>query len=52
MLRGRLDKNVAARCAVVGLKVKGAIWVAPDLRVEIAYRGLTTAGELRHTRAF
>ena len=48
MLRGKLDKIVAARCAVAGLKVKGAMWVAPDLWAEIAYRGLTTAGELRH----
>ena len=38
MLRGKLDKIVAPRCAVAGLKVKGAVWVTPDLRAEIAYR--------------
>ena len=36
------------RCAVPGLMVKGAGWVAPDLRAEIAHRGVTTAGELQH----
>ena len=48
MLGGRLDRIVAARCAVPGLKVKGAVWVGPDLRAKVAYRGVTTAGELRH----
>ncbi len=48
MLRQRLDGIATPRCAVAGLKVKGAVWVAPDLRAEIAYRGVTTAGELRH----
>ncbi len=48
MLREKLDAIAAARCAIAGLKVKGAVWVAPDLRAEIAYRGVTTAGELRH----
>ena len=47
-LRVRLDKIPAPRCAVPGLKVAGAVWCAPDLRARIAYRGLTTAGELRH----
>jgi len=44
----RLDKLKAQRCAVPGLKVSGAVWVTPDLKAEIAYRGVTTAGELRH----
>ena len=48
MLRQRLDRITTPRCAVSGLKVKGAVWVTPDLRAEIAYRGVTTAGELRH----
>lgn len=48
MLREKLDAIAAPRCAVAGLKVKGAVWVAPDLQAEIAYRGVTTAGELRH----
>ena len=47
-LRKRLDAIVTPRCAVAGLKSKGAIWVAPDLKARVAYRGLTTAGELRH----
>ena len=48
MLRQRLDRIATTRCAVAGLGMKGAVWVAPDLRAEIAYRGVTTAGELRH----
>ena len=48
MLRQRLDAIATPRCAVAGLKVRGTVWVAPDLRAEIAYCGVTTAGELRH----
>ena len=47
-LRGRLDGIKAARCPVAGLRVGGAVWVSPDLRARIAYRGVTTSGELRH----
>lgn len=47
-LRERLDRIAASRCPVASLKVSGALWVTPDLRATIAYRGLTTAGELRH----
>ena len=47
-LRKRLDAIVTVKCPVASLKGKGAVWVAPDLRAEIAYRGLTRAGELRH----
>ncbi len=47
-LRERLDSIRSERCAVAGLKAGGAVWVSPDLRAEIAYRGVTTAGELRH----
>ena len=47
-LRKRLDAIVTPRCAVAGLKGKGAVWVSPDLKARIVYRGLTTAGELRH----
>ena len=47
-LRERLDRIATGRCTIAGLKVSGAVWVAPDLRAEIAYRGTTTAGELRH----
>jgi bifunctional non-homologous end joining protein LigD len=34
--------------AVAALKVKGALWVRPGLYANVAYRGFTTAGELRH----
>ena len=47
-LRTRLDGLRTERCAIAELKVSGAVWVSPDLRAEIAYRGTTTAGELRH----
>ena len=47
-LRDRLDRIVAPRCPVPGLKVGGAVWVSLDLRAEIAYRGVTAGGELRH----
>jgi bifunctional non-homologous end joining protein LigD len=36
------------RSAVASLKVKGAVWVRPELYAVVAYRGFTTAGELRH----
>ncbi|WP_158808517.1 non-homologous end-joining DNA ligase [Beijerinckia sp. L45] len=48
MLRAKLDAIVMPKCAVPGLKTKGAVWVRPDLQAEIAYRGTTAAGELRH----
>jgi hypothetical protein len=32
MLRTKLDAIVTLKCAVAGLKTKGAIWVAPDLQ--------------------
>ena len=48
MLRERLDRIATPRCAVAGLKVKGAVSVALDLKSEVAYRGVTTAGVLRH----
>ena len=47
-LRAKLDDLRAARCAIPGLKVSGAVWVAPDLKAEIAYRGVTATSELRH----
>jgi bifunctional non-homologous end joining protein LigD len=48
MLRAKLDAIVTPKCGVAGLKAKGAVWIRPDLQAEIAYRGTTTAGELRH----
>ncbi|MCX8255320.1 DNA polymerase LigD, ligase domain protein [Beijerinckiaceae bacterium RH AL1] len=47
-LRERFDRIQTERCPVAGLKVSGAVWVSPDLRALVAYRGITTAGELRH----
>ena len=47
-LRERLDAIATPKCPIAGLKGKGAVWVSPDLRADIAYRGLTTTGELRH----
>lgn len=47
-LRERLDRIKAPACANRGLKVGGAVWVSPDLRALVAYRGVTAAGELRH----
>ena len=46
MLREKLNAISTPRCAVEELKMKGAVWVAPDLLAEVAYRGVTTAGEL------
>ena len=48
MLRTRLDAIAALRCPVAGLKVKGAVWVTPDLQATVSHRGVTMAGELRH----
>ena len=47
-LRGRLDTIATRKCPVAGLRGKCAVWDTPDLPAEIAYRGLTTTGELRH----
>jgi bifunctional non-homologous end joining protein LigD len=48
MLREVLDPLEQNRSAVPSLKVKGAVWVRPELYANVAYRGVTTAGELRH----
>jgi bifunctional non-homologous end joining protein LigD len=48
LLLDRLGRLTTQRCPIPWLKVKGAVWVRPELRVEVAYRGWTTAGELRH----
>jgi len=47
-LKRRLDAIRADRCALLGVKNKGAVWTRPELRVAIAFRGWTDAGELRH----
>jgi bifunctional non-homologous end joining protein LigD len=43
----RLDKLAMPQAAVVGVKAKGAVWTAPELRAKVAYRGWTSGGELR-----
>jgi bifunctional non-homologous end joining protein LigD len=48
MLRKVLDPMSQSRSAVPSLNVKGAVWVRPDVEAQVAYRGFTTAGELRH----
>ena len=35
-------------CRGRGASCPGAVWVDPSLRAEVAYRGVTTASELRH----
>jgi bifunctional non-homologous end joining protein LigD len=47
-LRERLNAIVTAKCPVAGPKGKGSVWVAPNFKADVAYRGLTMAGELRH----
>ena len=44
----RFAPLVQKRCAVAGVTAKGAVWMRPELRAEVNYRGLTTTGELRH----
>lgn len=51
MLRSKLNALVTPKCAVAGLNTKGSVWVRPDLQAEIAYRGVTNAGELRRASA-
>jgi bifunctional non-homologous end joining protein LigD len=48
MLRKALDPLAQEQSAVPSLKVAGAVWVRPDLQAQVAHRGFTTAGELRH----
>jgi bifunctional non-homologous end joining protein LigD len=48
MLRKVLDPLTQNRSALPSLKVKGTVWVRPELYANVAYRGVTTAGELRH----
>jgi bifunctional non-homologous end joining protein LigD len=43
-----LNPLAVKRSPVADLTVKGAIWTQPELRAEVAYRGHTKTGELRH----
>jgi bifunctional non-homologous end joining protein LigD len=47
-LKKALDTIKADRCPLTGVRVKGAVWTRTALRVEVAYRGWTAGGELRH----
>jgi bifunctional non-homologous end joining protein LigD len=47
-LKTALDTVKIDRAALATPRIKGAVWVRPGLRVEIAYRGWTAGGELRH----
>jgi bifunctional non-homologous end joining protein LigD len=48
MLRKVLDPLAEPRSGAAWPKVKGAVWVRPELYAVVADRGFTTAGELRH----
>jgi bifunctional non-homologous end joining protein LigD len=48
MLRKVLDPLTQTRSTVPSFKVKGAVWVRPELHAMVAYRGFTIGGELRH----
>jgi bifunctional non-homologous end joining protein LigD len=43
-----LDESRTENSPVAGLKVKGAVWVRPELIVEVEYHGITEDGQLRH----
>ncbi len=47
-MKARLDTMTQPRPAVVGLKLKGAVWCRPEVRVEVAYRDVTREGLLLH----
>lgn len=44
----RFKPLIQKRSVVAGVIAKGAVWMRPELRAEVNYRGLTTTGELRH----
>jgi bifunctional non-homologous end joining protein LigD len=48
MLRKVLDPLAEPQSGAAWPKVKGAVWVRPELYANVAYRAFTTAGELRH----
>jgi hypothetical protein len=47
-LKTALDTVKIDRPALTTPRIKGAVGVRPGLRVEVAYRGWTAGGELRH----
>jgi bifunctional non-homologous end joining protein LigD len=48
MLRKVLDPLAEPQSGAAWPKLKGAVWVRPELHAVVAYRGFTTEGELRH----
>jgi bifunctional non-homologous end joining protein LigD len=46
-LKKQLDAFSMPQAPVAGVKVKGAVWSHPSLHARVAYRGLTSGGELR-----
>jgi bifunctional non-homologous end joining protein LigD len=46
-LKKKLDALSMPQAALAGVKAKGAVWIYPSLRAQIAYRGWTSGGELR-----
>jgi bifunctional non-homologous end joining protein LigD len=48
MLRERLDPLAQKASPVAKLKGRSAVWMRPEHCAVVAYRGFTTAGELRH----
>ena len=47
-MKQMLDEIQTADSPVPGLKIKGAVWVRPEVIVEVEYRGITEDGQLRH----
>ena len=47
-MQKRLDAIGKPTPAVMGLKIKGARWSRPELRVDVNYRATTSEGMLRH----
>ena len=47
-MQRRLDKLGKPTPAIMGLKIKGAKWSLPQLRVDVNYRATTREGLLRH----
>ena len=47
-MQKRLDAIGKPTPAVMGLKIKGARWSKPEVRVDVNYRATTREGLLRH----
>jgi bifunctional non-homologous end joining protein LigD len=46
-LKKQLDAFSMPQAPVAGVKAKGAVWSHPSVHARVAYRGLTSGGELR-----